>query len=269
MGSDDLAELVATWDGGALPEARVRLAASAGDPSADRVLEFGPDGMALIDGMAVGDGMAVADGTEPALAADGASGSQRHSGPSPDAGCLRLDAGDGSWAEWLAGVPAAEVTIVGEGGERRLAPPADELETVVDPDRWLAIPGATLDLTIELVSSPVTARRLSITVVDGRCVAAEVEGPDAPVRVTAALVRWLEFRAGRLDVIELLDKGGSVEGPTPLLMCLAGLAEGPEYRSLQRTLPGLPNGLAELSEVWGSRAFRTWQATAPAVIGRG
>ena len=242
--ASDLYEPAASYDGGSLPSCTVELVEPTDLDSRPVRIGFGADGIS------------VGTDSNPFSPADGVEHSIKLAIPDAD----RLD--------WLLGKRAVGRPVDSEHQPLAL-PPEDEPALLTQPERWLHVPGASLSVAVCLLSCPVAAPGLTLTFTDGVCTSAaltEVTGQtgtdpsDGQIEVTANYRRWLAFRAGQIDVIELLDKGGSVAGSTPLLLCLAGLAASPEFRSYQEDLAPVASGLVSLSDVWADRSMRAWQS---------
>lgn len=174
---------------------------------------------------------------------------------------MRIELEDGTADDWLSDRGEVTARLIDGAGERVLAPPEDEVESLADVELWPVLPGASLDVSIGLRSAPLSGGPLVMKIVDGRCTDVWTGAPldTEGILVDVTYSRWLAFRRRELNIIELLDKGGSVSGPTPQLLCLAGLAEAPGFDDHCRRLARPSDDLVRLADIWGARAVRDWR----------
>ncbi len=162
----------------------------------------------------------------------------------------------------LAG-PARATAVairIGVDGEPLALPPLDDMAS----SRWdelPSVPDATAWLRFELLGSPVGPLACDIRYQDGKRPVCElvdewvepVEGEVAwgapQMHIAMTWRNYLRMRSGELSALEAIEDGGIVDARWTLLLLLHGLLQEPEYVSVYRSLPIIPEELGWWGEV--------------------
>ena len=121
------------------------------------------------------------------------------------------------------------------------------------------IPGASITAQHVLVDGPFGTVTFVEGFVDGRRTSWDLgRDPEADVTLVRRYGCAMERRAGLRSNVASFE-GGRVGGPWTMVMMLAGLTDGPEYRAASSLEPTTASLLAGLSEVMADESYRELQ----------